>query len=220
MNLHSQAQKIIDLFDNDNGFVFWKMGTRIYTILYNFFEYYSSIPKNKKFMELEVKDSNGKYFLMCGDQNITPSTTRNYPISKSSIRQYIDVLCSFDLIVKSNYNQNIYLIKKIEALSFENIFNPNNIFFELVKENIFLKYEQAKKIFYSCIISKLASLFEEDETLYIKFNNKKKEKVKCIDIIKQCKKCGYQDFFSVIDDFGKDLEDLYNFINDKIICRI
>ncbi|ASP28449.1 hypothetical protein SCORR_v1c06770 [Spiroplasma corruscae] len=207
-------QEIIDLFENLEGFSYWKIKTDVVGIVENFCFKLQLISKDKreKYIQVNKIFNQNKFYLRNGSFDVTPTKklqTSGY--SKSAIRQYIDVLLSFDIITKVKDIKEVYEIKYSELL--DNNFDYNNIIDSLFK-NLITKLNilntQAKKLFYSILLSNIIYLSNDDDNQFkikIKKNNfwypNKNE------ISKYSKSCGYIRFKDYIVILGNDFYTIY-----------
>ncbi|AOG60313.1 hypothetical protein SHELI_v1c03580 [Spiroplasma helicoides] len=210
----NKIQDIINIFSEKDNFIFWKMGTKIASIMDNFYLYYSKLPDKYKSTNIQIENQNEKFLLKCVDQNITPSSSRNEPVSKSAIRQYIDVLCSFNIIVESNIKFN-YIVLNRSTLKYDYEFIPSDIFLDLLKNFENYQYPQVKKIFYSALVSFLATFLNDMDFLFINTSKKQKEYISCKEIKRQSKKTGYDYFLDCFKFYGNNLDDIHENIIRK-----
>ncbi|QHX36775.1 hypothetical protein [Spiroplasma sp. BIUS-1] len=213
----NKIQRIIDLFLYDEEFKFWKIKTKITSIIDNFFNRYTSIPNKDKQNCVVLFNNDNTYKIMCNNYNVTPSSEQEKWVSKSAMRQYIDILEAFNILKESEDAKTVYVVIDEDFLNSNMNFESSKLTSRII-DNFHNLEKQPKKIFYSVLVSYLATMVEnENEVLKLKSKNGGNTTIKAIK--KYAQNCGYNFMQNEFYKYGTDLEDIYETILKMISKR-
>lgn len=203
-----KIQKILDLFKYDKQFKFWKIKTNVYNIIQYFYGKYNMI-QNKETIVHNIETADGSK-LYCSGYNVTPySSYEERSASKSSMRQYIDVLVAFEVLIKTE-EKNVYKISTNNDIK--------TIISEFFNKLVFFKHEQGKKIFYSGLVSYLNELFKTNDYLNVSTRNGYEEMM--FDVIHNySSSCGFIDLQHEYFKLGDNPDDIYDNILSIITSK-
>ncbi len=204
-------QRIIDLFSFDKEFQFWKIKTKITSIIERFFSRYTAIQKKDREDFIVIINSSKESKIICNGINITPSSEHNQEISNSAMRQYIHILEAFSIIKKSKDFEKIYNI--IDNNFLEGNFNFDaNLLIERLINNFNTLKKQSKKLFYSILITFLISKSDNlDDKVIINYS-RKSDQISMKEVLKYSNNCGYVSMSKAFSKFGFTLEEVYESI--------
>ncbi|ARU91878.1 hypothetical protein SCLARK_001347 [Spiroplasma clarkii] len=143
----NKVQKIIDLFDFDKEFKFWNIKTKITSIVDRFYDKYLKLPSNERTNYIEVFRKDKKYQMLCGKKIVNPAAKNEEYVSKSAMRQYLDVLSSFKIIEKMEKYGEFYEIIYEKLLNGEQDVNSSDIFLRIDENFKKITNSQTKKYF-------------------------------------------------------------------------